>query len=85
MGRFYYVRGGYWKACMVSSSGVAEPLYPSTNQSSVTTSNSVDLQLDDYMILRPTQSEGVILQFGDLLVVKDGQLANRWPVFHQTG
>ena len=85
MRRLYYIYGGYWKARMVSPPGVPEPLYQSTNQSPVTTSTAVDLQVDDYMFLRPTQSEHVMLQFGDLLVVKDGQLADRWPVFHQTG
>ena len=70
---------------MVSPSGVPEPLYNSTNQSPVTTSTKVDLQVDDYMFLRPTQSEHVMLQFGDLLTVSQGQLDQRWPVFHQTG
>jgi len=45
----------------------------------------VDLQVDDYMFLRPTQSEFVMLQFGDLLLVDDGEIASRWPVFQQTG
>jgi len=26
-----------------------------------------------------------MLQFGDLLPVTDGEIAGRWPVFHQTG
>ena len=45
----------------------------------------VDLAVDDYVFLRPTQSEFVMLQFGDLLPVKDGEIVGRWPVFHQTG
>jgi D-serine deaminase-like pyridoxal phosphate-dependent protein len=85
MRRLYYIYGGYWKARMVSPPGVPEPLYQSTNQSPVTTSKSVDLQVDDYMFLRPTQSEHVMLQFGDLLAVKGGRLSEYWPVFHQTG
>ena len=85
MRRLYYIYGGYWKARMVSPPGVPEPIYQSTNQSPVTTSESVDLQVDDYMFLRPTQSERVMLQFGDLLVVDRGRLTERWPVFQQTG
>ncbi len=85
MRQLYYIYGGYWKARVVSPPGVPEPIYQSTNQSPITTSLSVDLQVDDYMFLRPTQSEHVMLQFGDLRVVKDGVLAERWPVFHQTG
>ena len=85
MQRLYYIYGGYWKAKIVSPAGVADPIYQSTNQSPITTSNSVDLQIDDYIFLRPTQSEHVMLQFGDILVVKGGEIIDNWPVFHQTG
>jgi hypothetical protein len=27
----------------------------------------------------------VMLQFGDLLAVKGGEISAHWPVFHQTG
>ena len=83
--RLYYVYGGYWKARYVSPSGVPDAFYNSTNQEPVSTSESVDLKVDDYMFLRPTQSEHVMLQFGDLLVVKDSAIANQWPVFQETG
>ncbi len=85
MERVYYIYGGYWKAKMVSPAEIGEPLYESTNQSPITTSREVDLEVDDYMFLRPTQSEFVMLQFGDLWAVDDGELKDRWPVFHQTG
>lgn len=82
--RLYYIYGGYWKAKMVSPTDVPEPLYRSTNQSPVTTSTNVDLQVDDYMFLRPTQSEHVMLQFGNLRTLNEGQLDQSWPVFTQT-
>jgi D-serine deaminase-like pyridoxal phosphate-dependent protein len=85
MRRVYYIYGGYWKANVVSPRGVPDSLYHSTNQQPITTSDSVDLKVDDYIFLRPTQSEHVMLQFGDLVAVKDGELAEHWPVFHQTG
>ncbi len=85
MRRLYYIYGGYWKARVVSPAGVPDPLYQSTNQSPITTSEAVDLQVDDYMFLRPTQSEFVMLQFGDLLVFRSDRLVDTWPVFHQTG
>ncbi|MCZ6617580.1 MAG: alanine racemase [Gammaproteobacteria bacterium] len=85
MQRLYYIYGGYWKARMVSPAEVGEPIYQSTNQSPITTSRKVDLRVDDYVFLRPTQSEFVMLQFGDLLAVKGGTFTDRWPVFHQTG
>ena len=85
MEQIYYIYGGYWKAKMVSPPQIGDPIYESTNQSPIATSSKVDLEVDDYMFLRPTQSEFVMLQFGDLRVVEDGQLIKRWPVFHQTG
>jgi D-serine deaminase-like pyridoxal phosphate-dependent protein len=85
MERLYYIYGGYWKANMVSPAEVGKPIYQSTNQSPITTSRQVDLAVDDYMFLRPTQSEFVMLQFGDLLAVADGAIVDRWPVFDQTG
>ncbi len=85
MERLYYIYGGYWKAKMTSPARTGEPIYQSTNQSPITTSRDVNLMVDDYMFLRPTQSEFVMLQFGDLLAVTDGEITDRWPVFHQTG
>jgi D-serine deaminase-like pyridoxal phosphate-dependent protein len=83
--RLHFVYGGYWKARYVSPAGIPEPLYHTTNQEPITTSRSVDLAVDDYVFLRPTQSERVMLQFGDLLTVKEGELVDVWPVFHETG
>jgi D-serine deaminase-like pyridoxal phosphate-dependent protein len=85
MRRLYYIYGGFWKAKMVSPAGIADPLYESTNQSPIATSTSVDLKVDDYMFMRPTQSEFVMLQFGDLLAVSGNQIVDKWPVFQQTG
>ncbi|MGI9324781.1 MAG: alanine racemase [Pseudomonadales bacterium] len=82
--RLYYIYGGAWKANMVSPSPIGSAIYESTNQSPISTSAAIDLQVDDYMFLRPTQSEFVMLQFGDLLTVDDGQIAGYWPVFQQT-
>lgn len=85
MQRLYYIYGGYWKAKMVSPGAVGKAIYESTNQSPIATTADVDLAVDDYMFLRPTQSEFVMLQFGDLLAVKGGEIVDTWPVFHQTG
>ena len=83
--RLYYIYGGYWKARYVSPPGIGEAPFHSTNQEPFVTSTSVDLAVDDYVFLRPTQSEHVMLQFGDLWVVDDGEFVDRWPVFQQTG
>ena len=85
MRRVHYVYGGYWKARYVSPAGVPEPLYHSTNQEPFTTSEQAAQAVGDYAFLRPTQSERVLLQFGDLLIVQNGQLIDRWDVFQETG
>ncbi len=36
--------------------------------------------VDDHVFLRPTQSEAVMLQFGDLVVVRGGRIVDSWPV-----
>ena len=83
MRRVHYIYGGYWKAHPVSPTGLS-PLYNSTNQQPLAGSPATDVAVDDYVFLRPTQSEHVMLQFGDLIAVRNGALDTRWPVFHQT-
>ncbi|MEZ5553188.1 MAG: DSD1 family PLP-dependent enzyme [Pseudomonadales bacterium] len=80
MRRVHYIYGGYWKARYVSPAGIPDPLFHSTNQEPFTTSESVDLAVGDYAFLRPTQSERVMTQFEDLLVVREGVITDRWPV-----
>lgn len=43
-------------------------------------SMTIDLKQDDLIFLRPTQSEAVFLQFGDILVYEDGKITGSWPV-----
>ena len=83
--RLHYIYGGYWKARYVSPTGIPEPLYHSTNQEPFTTSPAGSLAVGDHAFLRPTQSERVLLQFGDLWVVDNGVLVDRWSVFQDQG
>jgi len=80
----FYSYGGYWKARPESPVGLSNnPLIGhSTNQELYQGSQSINLQADDWMFLRPTQSEFVFLQFGDIAVYEDGKIVERWPVFH---
>lgn len=80
--RGFFIYGGYWKAEPVSPAGLNNNgLYGrSTNQELLNGSARVDLQPDDWVFLRPTQSEFVFLQFGDLLLVGDQGIEARWPV-----
>lgn len=85
--RTFFTYGGYWKAHPVSPPGlVVNPLFGrSTNQEMLNGAQEVDLEVDDYVFLRPTQSEFVMLQFGDLLIVRDGNVVDRWDVFDESG
>ncbi len=84
--RTFFVYGGYWKATPVSPEGLmTNPLYgQSTNQEMLNGSEDVDLAVDDYVFYRPTQSEFVMLQFGDVLAVRKGVIEDVWPVLAQT-
>jgi D-serine deaminase-like pyridoxal phosphate-dependent protein len=45
----------------------------------------IELEVDDFVFMRPTQSEFVMLQFGDLAIVRDGKIVDAWPVLDQSG
>lgn len=81
----FFVYGGYWKARPVSPPGLlGNSVYGhSTNQEMLNGSAAVQLNVDDYVFYRPTQSEFVMLQFGDILAVRNGQIESVWPVLPQ--
>jgi D-serine deaminase-like pyridoxal phosphate-dependent protein len=84
--RTFFVYGGFWKATPVSPAGLmTNPLYGhSTNQEMLNGSVKVDLKVDDFVFYRPTQSEFVMLQFGDILAMRKGVIEDVWPVLPQT-
>jgi D-serine deaminase-like pyridoxal phosphate-dependent protein len=41
----------------------------------------VDLAQDDFVFMRPTESEGVFLQFGDIAVYDGQDISAWWPTF----
>ncbi|MEM9256408.1 MAG: DSD1 family PLP-dependent enzyme [Pseudomonadota bacterium] len=81
--RTFFTYGGYWKAEPVSPPGLRyNTLYGrSTNQEMLNGSSKVPLAPDDWIFLRPTQSEFVFLQFGDIAVLDNGVIVDHWPVF----
>lgn len=78
----FFAYGGYWKAKPESPKGLRlNPVYGrSSNQEMYNGSASIVLKQDDFIFLRPTQSEAVFLQFGDILVYEDGKIVDSWPV-----
>lgn len=81
--RAFYIHGGHWLARPESPPGLqfSDLVGRSSNQELLLGSQSVGLQPDDYLFFRPTQSEAVLLQFGDLLVYDNGRIVDRWPTF----
>lgn len=79
--RSYFIYGGLWLAKYESPPGLFDNgLYgKSSNQAIVTSSARVPLRVNDQVFLRPTQSERVLLDFGDLAVVEDGRISAWWP------
>ena len=80
--RTVYTYGGYWKAKPHSPPGLHHSFISRpTNQDMFHGSSEVNLTPDDWVFLRPTQSEFVFLQFGDIAVLENGQITENWPVF----
>jgi D-serine deaminase-like pyridoxal phosphate-dependent protein len=79
----YFIYGGGWRAAYYSPSGLeGNSLYGmSTNQSIVNGSGRTAIEVDDHIFLRPTQSEGIMREFGDILVIRGGRVVDRWPAF----
>tara|TARA_R110002049_G_scaffold76469_9_gene196435 strand:- start:1009 stop:2277 length:1269 start_codon:yes stop_codon:yes gene_type:complete len=83
--RTFFTYGGYWKAEPASPTGLkSNPLFGrSTNQEMLNGSASIKLAVDDWIFLRPNQSEFVFLQFGDIAVYDGARINAQWPVFHE--
>lgn len=79
----FFIYGGNWMAEPESPQGLRfNGIYGrSSNQEMVNGSSAVGLSVDDQVFLRPTQSESVLLQFGDLLAVRGGRIVEAWPVY----
>lgn len=80
--RSVFTYGGNWKAKPVSPEGLSyNPLYGrSSNQEMLNVSSSVPLKMNDWVFLRPTQSESVFLQFGAIAVYEHNQISETWPI-----
>jgi len=78
----YFLYGGHWLARYESPRGLLEhPMMGySTNQQFVNGSAATGLTPDDYVFLRPTQSEAVMLQFGAMVILRQGKIVDYWPV-----
>lgn len=83
LARSHFIYGGNWMADPVSPAGLStNTLYGrSSNQELLTSGRAAWLAPEDWVFLRPRQSEALMLQFGPINVVQAGALVDRWPVF----
>jgi D-serine deaminase-like pyridoxal phosphate-dependent protein len=78
--RGFFLYGGYGDARPVSPAGLRfSALYG--GRAMLAGSARVELAQDDFVFLRPTESEGVFLQFGDIAVYDGEAISDCWPTF----
>lgn len=77
-----FTYGGYWKAKPVYPEGLTYPekFGRSSNQDLLLGPKDLSIEPDDFVFLRPQQSESVFLQFGAILVYDQGQIVDEWSV-----
>lgn len=78
-----FIHGGNWLADPVDPPGLAynKTFGRSSNQEMLNGGPQLDIAPDEFVFLRPHQSEAVFLQFGDIAVYEDGNIVDRWEVF----
>lgn len=79
-----FIYGGNWLAspCFPATSKRSNIFGHSSNQEMYELNDDHTLNVDDYFFLRPSQSEAVFLQFGEIAVYEEGNIIDWWPVFH---
>jgi D-serine deaminase-like pyridoxal phosphate-dependent protein len=78
--RGFFLYGGYGDARPVSPPGLKfSKLWGGRGM--LEGSDKVELAQDDFVFLRPTESEGVFLQFGDIAVYDGTEISGWWPTF----
>ena len=78
--RGFFIYGGYDDGRPVSPPGIRfSPIWGGRGM--LEGSARVDLAVDDVVFLRPTESEGVLLRFGDIAVYDGEEISAWWPTF----
>lgn len=81
-GQSVFLYGGHWMARPVWPEGMrANSLYGlSSNHQMMNLPADVAVRPDDITLWRPTQSEAVMVQFGDLWLLRGDHVVDHWPV-----
>lgn len=77
-----FIHGGNWLADPVDPPGLRTNrwLGRSSNQEMLNGDRQLAIEPDEFVFLRPRQSEAVFLQFGAIAVHEDGAIVDWWPV-----
>jgi D-serine deaminase-like pyridoxal phosphate-dependent protein len=76
----FFIYGGNWLAQPVSPPGLRQNKLYGRSSNEEMLNGKAALKPDDLVFLRPTQSEAVFLQFGDIAVYRGGKITQFWPV-----
>ncbi|WP_425460229.1 alanine racemase [Leptospira semungkisensis] len=79
----YFIYGGAYSAKKESPKGLQDnSLFgSSTNQSILNGSKATKLEPDDYVFFRPTQSEKVMAEMGEIHLLRGNKLSGIWKCF----
>lgn len=82
-GKTIFIHGGHWMAKPIHPPGLSlHRLYGrSSNQEMLNVDAASTISPDSFVFLRPTQTEAVLLQFGDIAVYEAGEIVETWPVY----
>ncbi len=82
-----FIHGGHWLAQPVHPSGLKQNSIfgRSSNQEMLNLPATTPIEPDDFVFLRPTQTEAVLMQFGDIAVYDNGKILDTWSVFPASG
>jgi len=79
----FFTHGGKWMATPVDPPNLKynKVFGRSSNQEMLNGPADIKLKPDDFIFLRPHQSEAVLLQFGDIVVLRGVKVIDHWPTF----
>jgi D-serine deaminase-like pyridoxal phosphate-dependent protein len=77
-----FIYGGHWLARPADPPGLQynSIFGRSSNQEMLNAGTNLAIEPDDFVFFRPTQSEAVFLQFGDIAVFDGEAIIDYWPV-----
>ena len=78
-----FIYGGYWRGqCEYPRGAKPHALYGrSSNQEMLQVPTDCQIHVDDYVFIRPSQSEAIIAQFVALCVIRNRQIHATWCTF----